>query len=471
MKRIFGIFLIVVFNIFANELAEINKVKIATYSEGGIEKYITNNIVSISYSDLTDETYQKNKIFYEDCYEKLLDAVIKLSDKEDKEFIKILKSLKNVDDYLSEIMFMRERFLTNWNREIYSEEYLPKVTDDSIYVFRGKKEKIIDILNKHFDYNGEIYIYLDADAEIYIKQDGEYFVVTFDMEGLDRYLDEVNSGNQNMEFIDKFSTIKKDNYNFFVRDLSSLLKELGSIDIFSGILVDKLGYDYGISKLNGKKIEFEYVLEGSGMLFDIFDSSKLNKRELSGYELAGDTNFYFANNSFKELFKKINEIYMTFGQEDMLTKVQSFYPQHINVLDFLENIGNEVLFAVEMEGLEKEFSLVLNSKNIDEVKDLLAHFGAIDQGDKLVLNANEFYMRDNKVFINREFRKIEKTRDTNNLFLAININLSILGEKYRKYNYTSYFYNKKDGIKSRITFDLDDLVELLTNVSNDFGGI
>lgn len=471
MKKIIGIFLLVIINVFSSGLAGANKVKVVNYGKSDIQKYITNDIMSISYADLSSKDYQDDKIVYKTYYEKILDLIVKFSEKEsDEEFINLAKSLISIDDYIDEVLFVLEKnslaasLEDDFNYDENSQE------DGYTLIFRGDNVKIESVLDEYFDYNGEVYIPQDGEADVYIRRDENYYVVSSNLENLDNYLLNVKNGNQNEEFIEKFSMLTKDNYTFSLLNLRSLLNEFENASMYSSFFVEELGYAYGIPKLLGKEIEYRYIVEGKGPIFDLLDSSKLEKRELTTYKPSTGVHFYFANNSFKELFQKINEIYMTFSGQDMLAMVQAFYPPNIDVLNFLDNIGDEALFVLENKDYKK-FSFALNSKNKDDVRDVLMHFGAMPEGDKLIMNTNEFYLKDDKVFVNKEFEKTEKILDTDNLFLAVNANLAFLDKNLEKYNYSVYFYNREDGIESKITYDLDNIVELLDALSNDFGGI
>lgn len=471
MKKIIGIFLLVIINVFSSGLAGANKVKVVNYGKSDIQKYITNDIMSISYADLSSKDYQDDKIVYKTYYEKILDLIVKFSEKEsDEEFINLAKSLISIDDYIDEVLFVLEKnsLAASLEDDFYYDENSQE--DGYTLIFRGDNVKIESVLDEYFDYNGEVYIPQDGEADVYIRRDENYYVVSSNLENLDNYLLNVKNGNQNEEFIEKFSMLTKDNYTFSLLNLTSLLNEFENASMYSSFFVEELGYAYGIPKLLGKEIEYRYIVEGKGPIFDLLDSSKLEKRELTTYKPSTGVHFYFANNSFKELFQKINEIYMTFSGQDMLTMVQAFYPPNIDVLNFLDNIGDEALFVLENKDYKK-FSFALNSKNKDDVRDVLMHFGAMPEGDKLIMNTNEFYLKDDKVFVNKEFEKTEKILDTDNLFLAVNANLAFLDKNLEKYNYSVYFYNREDGIESKITYDLDNIVELLDALSNDFGGI
>lgn len=471
MKKIIGIFLLVIINVFSSGLAGANKVKVVNYGKSDIQKYITNDIMSISYADLSSKDYQDDKIVYKTYYEKILDLIVKFSEKEsDEEFINLAKSLISIDDYIDEVLFVFEKnsLAASLEDDLYYDENSQE--DGYTLIFRGDNVKIESVLDEYFDYNGEVYIPQDGEADVYIRRDENYYVVSSNLENLDNYLLNVKNGNQNEEFIEKFSMLTKDNYTFSLLNLTSLLNEFENASMYSSFFVEELGYAYGIPKLLGKEIEYRYIVEGKGPIFDLLDSSKLEKRELTTYKPSTGVHFYFANNSFKELFQKINEIYMTFSGQDMLTMVQAFYPPNIDVLNFLDNIGDEALFVLENKDYKK-FSFALNSKNKDDVRDVLMHFGAMPEGDKLIMNTNEFYLKDDKVFVNKEFEKTEKILDTDNLFLAVNANLAFLDKNLEKYNYSVYFYNREDGIESKITYDLDNIVELLDALSNDFGGI
>lgn len=473
MKKIIGIFLLVVLNVFSSGLAGAEKAKVINYSKSDIQKYITNDVVSVSYYDLTSKEYQKDKVVYKSYYEQILEIMIKFLGKEaDEEFVDLAKSFMSIDSYMYEVLFLLEKnsLAESLNQDIYSDISTQK-QDGTSLIFKGNNKKIEEILNKYFDYNGQIYIPQDSDTEIYIKKDGEYFILAFDMESLDNYLSGVMNGNQNTEFINKFSSLKKENYIFSLIDLNKLLDEFDAAKMYSSLFVEKLGYSYGIPKLKEKQIEYVNVVEGSGTLFDLLDSSKLENRDLSSYKPSEGVSLYFANNSFRELVEKINNIYMSFSGQDMITMAQANYPPNVSFLDFLDNIGSEAIFALDKKGNSEKFSLALNSKNMDEVKNVLMHFGAIPEGDKLVFNSDEIYVKNNKVFLNEEFEKSNDIKDTENLFLALNANLGFLDEKYSQYDYSLYLYNREDGIESRITYDLDEVMELLNDLSNDFGGI
>lgn len=208
---------------------------------------------------------------------------------------------------------------------------------------------------------------------LYFTKSSEYLVCSFSLEKLKSFVAKAGKKEQSKVYVDFFNANKAKNLGFGQADIGTILKQAG-VQFPQNNYVEELNFIKLFTNYNiaNKETTVTYELTGKGKLFSIIDSSKLKERKLA--TLVSDNTFYFSNNSFKALGEMILE-------EAKKNQMGAMYASMADSMlgeplpKFLDNIGDEIVVAVDNSSEKYGITMITNLKSQDRMKKSLEYMG------------------------------------------------------------------------------------------------